>query len=185
MALQDILQKIIKEAEQQVAEMKKGFAGETAQVEAEFAKKAEQQASELEAKKQSTLEKLTHESATMARRKSKQLLVAAKHDIIAQALQQLLNHLNDLGDADYEALLKKLFAHVDLSAGTILTSDKRIAVTKKVAPSGFEIKADAAIEGGFIIAGKGVEIDNTFQNIVLSEFRQQLESFFADKLELA
>lgn len=184
MALQDILQKILQQAKTQVSEIEKEYAAESKQLKKEFDTSEKKLAAELEQKKDAALEKLHSETESMAARNNKQALLTAKNAVIADALKHLVDHLSQLSDEDYGSVLKKLASRIDASSGTVFVPKNRLAISKEVFPKTLTIKEDSALTGGFVFQAEGFEVDNSFSNLIYSEFRAELESFFIQELEL-
>lgn len=184
MALQDILQKILQEAKKQVSEIEKDFQSVAEKLKEESKEMEASAIADLNDRKSKTLEKLTLETETMANREKKKILLGAKNELIEKSLQALLNHLTSLSDKDYTTVLSKMIEGIDLSEGELRAPSAKAGLLESVAPSGFSVKKDDTVSSGFVFVSKGVEIDNTFENLVFSEFRSDLESFFAQKLAL-
>ena len=120
----------------------------------------------------------------MARRETKKRLLTAKRSIISTAMTKFLEHLENVSDETYGHILKELFVKIPPKAGRVLVPTHRKEITEKFAPKDLEIVSDEGISGGFIVRTQDAEIDNSFPNIVLSEFCNELEAFFVQKLAL-
>jgi len=135
-------------------------------------------------KKNSARKTLDQKTAAMARRETKKQLLEAKHVVITTALKKLYEHLCKLDDAEYGKILEKLFAKISNTEGKLLVPKNRATITSKFAPKNLEIVEDSSISGGFVLQSKTTEVDNSFQNLVYSEFRNEVEISFAQKLGL-
>ncbi|MCF7917559.1 V-type ATP synthase subunit E [Candidatus Gracilibacteria bacterium] len=184
MALQDILKRILDEAQHEIKKI---------EAEAEKQKKVLREESsaiekiELEKLENKTLFALSSaESKTrsMARRENTQLLLATKQQLIEEALTRFLGTLENANEKTYGQLIEKLFESISLHSGKVLAPPKRLEITSKHAPDGFDVVAHKDIDGGFILRSGSAEIDNSFRNLVFGEYRDQLTSYFAEQLKL-
>jgi len=184
MSLQDILQKIIDEAKLEADRIKNELESEKAVLLTESEKTQKEGAQSLSVKKKAALEKIKTKIDSMARREVKQKMLQARHDIVTKAMTAFAKHLENLSDDKYGEVLKKLFSSITEKEGTILAPSAKLVLTKKFAPAGFTVEADDSIESGFIAKLGRAEVDNSFKNLVFSEFHNQIRSFFAEKLGL-
>jgi len=184
MSLQDILQKIIEEAKQEVDQIKGQLESEKQVLQTEADKSQKEELQVLSVKKKAALEKIKTKIDSMARREVKQKMMQARHDVVTKAMNTFAEHLKKLSDDKYGEILKKLFSNITEKEGTILAPSAKLALTKKFAPAGFIVEADDSIESGFVAKLGRAEIDNSFENLVFSEFHNQIRAFFAEKLGL-
>ena len=80
--------------------------------------------------------------------------------------------------------MKQLFAGITDASGKVLAPVNRVEVTKKYVPSDFEVSSSDKVEGGFIFQSGRMEVDNSFRNLILSEYRSDLTTYFAEQLKL-
>ncbi len=182
MALQDILQKIIDEANADAARIQDELKVEQKKLEEQAKADEAQELDRLKENAQTAIASVERKTDAMVRRENQKLMLQAKHAVISEALEKLWSHLCDLSDDKYSDLLKVLLSKVTATSGTILTPKNRLDLTKKVAPNGFDVKEDANLKGGIVIRTDKSEIDNSFRTIVFSEFRVELEMVLAQKL---
>lgn len=183
MALQDILQKILDEASAEVVRIEEETRNEEQVLEAESAETLASEQAELVEKQTTAAETLERKTSTMARRETKKQILAAKHAVISNALDKFVAHLENLKDDAYGKLIEKLCSQLT-GTGKLLAPKKRVAITKKFAPKGFDVVECDTVTGGFLVKLPTAEIDNSFTNLVHSEFRNEVEEFFAQKLNL-
>ncbi len=183
MALQDILQKILDEAAGEVKNLEAAMDGEKKQLKSEADEQTATLLEALAAKKAEALGSIEAKTNAMARRDSKTRQQEARRNVITMAMEKFLEHLVALSDDQYAKVLEKLFTPIT-GEGTIYAPKARVAVTKKVAPKGFSVEATEEIKGGFIAKFAKAEVDCSFESVVFSEFRNEIESFFAQKLNL-
>ncbi len=183
MSLQDILKKIALSSQAEIEKIE----AETAQRKGELDKaseaKAKEQKAELEAKTQAALKAVDDKTASMARRENAQLLLKTKRKMLDKAMTQLLQSLEQADDTLYEDITKKLIAKLPFTKGTMYVPEARVTLMKSLA-KGFEVQAHKSLKGGFIASDAGAEVDNSFENLVFSEYASELEMFLSDQLKL-
>ncbi len=184
MSLQDILQKILDEAKLEISQIQKKLEQEKQELFEKFEEEKSNELKELSLKKEEAIKKVSNKVEAMARRELKQKMLTVKHKIITRSLNSFVEYLSKLPDDKYEEILKKLFANITAKNGEILVPSAKQELFKKVIPQGFKIKVDKSVKSGFIAKLEKAEIDNTFENLVLSEFYNEIRSFFAEKLNL-
>lgn len=183
MALQDILKKILLDADSEIETILAAAKKEEAVLD-KASKKIE--ASELEALNNNTksaLDSIEKKTLSMARREKSKVVSNAKQLVISSLLDKFQEKLENADDSVYEKIITKLFAKITDSEGTVTVCKKRMAVTEKVAPKSVKIEVDEYVAGGFIFQSATGKIDNSFKSLVRSEFRSQLEIYFADQLK--
>lgn len=184
MSLQDILQKIIDEAKLESDRIKDELESEKALLLAESEKIQKEELLDLSVKKKEALEKIKNKIDSMARREVKQKMLQARHDIVTKAMETFAEYLENLPDDKYEKILEKLFSNITEKEGVIIAPSSRLDLTKKLAPAGFTVETSEDIKSGFIAKLGKAEVDNSFKNLVFSEFHNQIRAFFAEKLGL-
>ena len=183
MALQDILQKILEEASVEIKAMDITLETEKKQLKSETAKLIVTQQEALAEKEKDALMAIKTKTNAMARRDSKSLQQNARRTVITAAMEKFLEHLVALPDTEYQQVLEKLVEPLS-GEGVLFAPSTRVELTKKVAPKGFTVEASEDINGGFIAKLPKSEIDCSFHGLVFSEFQNEVESFFAQKLNL-
>ena len=186
MSLQDILKKIIDDSQKVIKEIEAEAEVAKKETVARYKKKEEAALVDLDQKTQKAVASVDDKIRLMARRESAKLQLEAKQEVIQKALEGLLEKLENADEALYKKVLAQLFAKIAEKEGQVLTSPKRVDVTKSCLPGGLQIEVvgDDSIKGGFVFRGKQSEIDNTFRELVFSEFRSELTTYFAEQLRL-
>ncbi len=186
MSLQDILKKIFDESQKQVALIEAETQKKKEALVEEYEKKASEELAVLDVKAEKAQSDVEAKVAMMARRENARALLASKQKVIDEGLEMLVTHLEGVKDEVYVQLLKKLFASLGTSEGTVFVPAKRLGVSKETAPKGMEVEAKDGIEGGFVFlsADKKEEVDSTFRNLVLSEYRSLFTTYLAEQLKL-
>jgi V/A-type H+-transporting ATPase subunit E len=125
----------------------------------------------------------------IARLDARKQMLAAKQELIKEALQQALEALSNLEEQDYFALLKKmLLASIKTGEEIVILSPRDKAripksfwkeIQEELAAAGRKnklliSKETFEISGGFILRSGGVEINNSFDSL-LEMYRDELE----------
>ena len=183
MALQDILKKILQEADVSIESLQAELQNQKAELDKASTAQEAQEAADLKDKTEKALASIETKTTSMARRENNQRLLTVKRDLIARCLEAFLASLEEADDATYQSVLKALFAKVN-ATGTALVPESRLKASEAVAPKGVTVKADKDIKGGFILKTDHSEINNTFHELVYAEYRSELEMYFANQLKL-
>jgi vacuolar-type H+-ATPase subunit E/Vma4 len=183
MALQDILQKILDEAVNEVKILDDELLEEKKQLKVESGKETAAVLATLAEKKEDALRAVVVKTNAIARRDVKTRIQQARRNVISVAMEKFHEHLVKLPDANYQQIVEKLIAPLT-GKGILLVPKARVEITKKIAPKGFTVEASDDIEGGFLAKLSSAEVDCSFRSLVFSEFRNEVESFFAQKLNL-
>lgn len=184
MALQDILKKILLDAETEVAEITSDLEKKKKVMEAESKVIEAQELQSLEAKTASALSSIEEKTSSMARRENARMLLESKQEVIKALLTKFQSTLEELSEKDYSAVITKLISDITDTEGIIVTPSSRLVSIKAATPAGMTIETDESIKGGFIFKSKtGGEVDNSFASLVHSEFRSNLEMYFAEQLK--
>ncbi|PID70353.1 hypothetical protein CSB37_03130 [bacterium DOLZORAL124_38_8] len=182
MALQDILKKVLEEASKKVSAIELETKEEISLIQSQIEALEKEELDALKEEHAARLLSVKENSETNSRRKQKQIELAAKCSVLESALDSFYAYLVELSDNEYESILKVLASGIE-GSGKVLVPANRLAVTKNVL-NGFEIEESSDIKGGFIFKGDSLSVDNSFKNIVYSEYKTAIESFFAPKLGL-
>lgn len=184
MAFQDILKKILDEAQVQVKAIEADLEAQKNKLQVESDAQLKEDLGLLKKKSETLAGQVDQKIESMARREGGKHALEIKNEIIQDALNQFQARLESADDATYSSVLEKLFTTINDDSGRIFVSKKRLPLTQKFAPKGCSFFEDENIKGGFIFRGVDSEIDNTFQNLVQSEFRQDLTAYMAEHLKL-
>ena len=183
MALQDILKKVLADAAKKVSLIELEEKAEIADIQKQIKTSESEALADLGNQHAETMSLIEAEAISSARREQKKFQLSAKCSILESSLDAFYNHLLEVSDADYEKIITALFAKISES-GTVLVPKKRLEITKKAAPKNMVVESTDEIAGGFILKTDAMSIDNSFKNVVYSEFKTEIEGFFARKLEL-
>ncbi len=180
MSLQDILKKILDQAQAQVKEIEKETAEKKASLVAASSDIESKDLSDLEARTKGAFGSVDTKAQSMARRDTAKMLGGVKKDLVEKSLAALIVHLNGLGDEAYKKFISALLSQVDEKDGVLEIPKGK----KSLYDTSIELKEVDSVSGGFIFRNKTVTIDNTFESLVYSQFRSQLEIYFAEQLKL-
>ena len=183
MALQDILQKILEEVTSEIQTLDASLVEEKKQLRTNADQKITLSLEAIAQKKADTLSSIKKKTDAIARREVKTVLQRARRNVISSAMEQFCAHLVALPDEQYQEVIEKLMTSLS-GTGILLVPKTRIELTKKVAPKDFTVESTEDITGGFLAKLPKSEADCSFHSLVFSEFRNEIESFFAQKLNL-
>ena len=184
MALQDILKKIIDDAQAEIKVLEAGFETRKDQLKQEADAKIKGESAELKAKSKDAEAAVMKKVESLASRENKDALLVAKNEIINRVLTEFLSRLENADDELYGKVLDKLFLPLKNVTGRVFVSKKRLAITQKHATKDCTFFEDESVKGGFIFRGVDTEIDNSFQSLVFGEYKSNLTSYIAEQLKL-
>jgi vacuolar-type H+-ATPase subunit E/Vma4 len=185
MALQDILNHILAEAEQKAADI-----AAAAQAEAdELVKTAE---SEAEAE-QAALKKAAIEKAEQMQTKVQNMVVhqqksqtlETKRRVVDEVFTEALAALQKISNAEKEHIYARMLSSIDETTGAIHPAQNDEALLKQVLKkSGKDFTVAEPIEsvGGFHFVGQTLEIDFRFEEVLRTTVRPQVEKEVIDLL---
>ncbi len=185
MALQDILKKILADADTEVAQLKKAAEADYKELEKDAKAQEASALKELESNTEAALNSIEDKTRSIARREKSKTLLQKKQEIVQSLLAGLQKSLEALPDEKYAKIITPLLAKIPDNEGTILAPKARVSVTEKSCPqeASFTVKADDRVVGGFIFSAPSGEVDNSFESLINSEFRSSLEIYFAEQLK--
>ncbi len=184
MALQDILKKILSEADATIKLLQDEAAVSR--------KKADKQAKEKQSKALASLDKKTDlalasidkKIASMARREKARMILAKKQAIIKDLRGALQTRLEKASDDLYAKIITPLLAKVPDKKGVLQVPKSRLDITKKCLPEGVNFTLETGdLKGGFILKSSTGEIDSSFESLINDEFKASLEIYLAEQLK--
>lgn len=184
MALSDILQKILDSASAEVSAIEAEREEHKQKMSHQSMARMKIRAVEIEAHGAQVLSQIETKIEALARREISKSMQSSKQAVVQAAREAFYNHLIGLDDAAYGKIIALLFEPLKDKTATIIVPSNRLAITKKYAPKYCEIKSSDDIQGGFIFVFKGGEVNNSFHNLVFSQMKEDLTSFFAQSLHL-
>jgi len=187
MALQDIIQKIQKDLEKDLAKIEKEEKEELREIDKEFV----QSKKDLEKKKEKRVKEkakgIEQKMATLLSMESRSKLLKEKIDLIEKVFQKAIDELCKFPDGEYKKVLAVLMKKLPEGEGEIVSVSGREKITeealREAGKSGYTLgKASSAIKGGFIMKTGKIEIDNSFTTLVNQILKDEVETEVAGVL---
>lgn len=179
MALKDILAKIEKEGDHKIANITKEAEKVVKQITKEYSQKRTQTEADLTAKTEEKAEKLQEKTRIFAKMEGKNSLLTAKRSLINQTFEKAIESL--AGSANYVSFLVPLLkkAAAEFTESLVLPAKGKESETQKaVQEAGVNFTVSdktAAIKGGFILESGKIEVNFSFEDILLKQLRDQIE----------
>ena len=181
MALSDIIQKIIDEANKKSAFMKQVANDEIQKIQQEAQEKAEIRKREIadsaEIKCQSVLDK----AKVLAKMENDSLLLKEKRDVIDSVYAAAKKELVGMSSADYSKLLVSMLKHASSSMpkGNLIVASgqkKQIEEAVSKASADYHVKEESSsFDGGFIVYDSKTEINFSFEYLIDKVLRPSTE----------
>ncbi len=184
MSLQNILQKIIEESQKQIAIIEKETQKKEQILIEESKKEETNDLQKIANRLNEEKEKLIVKMQATVRRTNRRNLLLTKTTLLEKTLNNFLHSLEKTNDDMYFKIIQKLLDQLPFSSGKLLVPLSKESVFKKIVTNDFSIQTDSRIVGGFVFQGDGVEIDNSFRNLVLFEYKDVLEMKISQELKL-
>jgi len=187
MALADMLEKIVKDAEKQAEEIKAFAKGEVEKIEAQnsaYLKTQAKDLAEVYAQEKAEIEKQALLQAKMEARTEN---LKQKRAIIEKTLEAVKEALENISETDYQKLLKGLLKEIaqEFKEAEITPATGRESATKKALADYPNLKLAKTVgkfKGGFIAKTQTAEVDSTFENLIFHIYRGQLELIISQEL---
>lgn len=177
MALTDILEKIDKEAQAQINELVTEFEKKKKELESEAKESQKKAEAEMAAKAEADAARMTETAKLEAEMAAKNQLLRAKREIIDETLKKAVEKLSD--SDNYEEILTEIIKRADIEAAQVIPAEGKEEATRSAiqkSGKGYTLASESAkIAGGFILKSEKLEIDNSFETIILQELRPDLE----------
>ena len=187
--IENIKGRILVDAEAKASEIIKDAKIKAEEIVAKAREKALNNAKEIERKSQ----RIIHSMVELGIRKD---ILAAKQEVLCQVFDEVQNRINALTGEKYERILiSMLFDTIESGNEEIIISKKDVnrissdfisKVNEEFKKKGKSVDIKLSMEdvdfgGGFIIKGKGIEINNSFEAI-LKMRRDEIEPIVAELL---
>ncbi|HEY5714404.1 MAG TPA: V-type ATP synthase subunit E [Candidatus Gracilibacteria bacterium] len=185
MSLQDILKEILSQAHTEVEGVKKSLEAEKNQLKKAADADLSQAVDQVKARGKEAAISVQTKMEDMARKENKKVELQTRRAVIDKALLALIDHFGSLSEDHYADFFKKASSDLGSEKGVFSVPENRKSVAEKNAPSGCEVRFDKNVKSGFVFTSERFTVDNTFENLVMSEFRSPLEIYFTQKLNLA
>lgn len=184
MALQDIVKKIIDSAQDEVHQIEASYQDQLQQMKSAAAENEKAALGEVVDNQKTAEEDLVRKSESLVRREQQKRLASVKRELVEKGVGALVCSLQALKGAELRAFYQVLIDRLGGVTGKVVLAQVHEEV--KDLFDGFEaVEMSDALGGGFCVSTSDQEIDLTFDSLVRSEFRSELEMYFADQLKLA
>jgi vacuolar-type H+-ATPase subunit E/Vma4 len=183
MALQEILKKILADAQKEVEKINQTAEAPIAALQKESEAKLQEAQAHLEKKTEEKEKNMEQRLFSMARRENAKRQLAAKQKVIAQVLEKFHDHLIKGEDSLYtevvSPLLEKVFAEFEGREITLFVPQNRKALTEKLSDGKkVSVQESGEVAGGFIAEiDHRIIVDYSFHNLIYSEYNQALTDF--------
>ncbi len=179
MALSDLVAKILDEAKKEVVKIEADTADRIEAMEGENDQKIVDRNAETRKRtdeKKATMLKKIETLGLMQRRNS---ILQTKQDSIETVLNNIVESIVNLPDAEYQSIISILFEKSGKVEGAVFhpakgKENQTISGMKKTKMA-YKQGASRDIKGGFVLISDTIEIDNSIESIVKSELRKNIE----------
>lgn len=179
MGKQDIIARILADAESEAEEVLAQAEKRAGEIRAEAERKAETLSAETDAEISERARRITEGKAAAARLDCAKILLSEKRRVIDKIYRRALERLAALGEHDALALYSKLLCEYAQEGEEIVLPERfpytgqlsRLPVVKE---RSLKISAErAAIAGGFLLKGSVCDKDVSFEALLLSDREEQ------------
>ncbi len=178
MALADIVQKILEDAQSDAKQLV-----HNAEAEAQKIKKdAEDQATKISEKSQEEIEQKSQEmerkTKTLAESERKNLFLNKKRALLEKAFNEAKKELSKMPEKDLVEAFVAFLTTIDEKDGTIYPAKGQKGIIEKAlktASKNYKTGEEKDFAGGFLFVGKSSEIDFSFDSIVDKNVRPKVE----------
>jgi len=178
MALNDILEKIKKEAKKKVEEIEKERDKRIKEIEADYHQKIEKKKKEILEKVKKETEKKVKQAQIKLSLATKNAILAKKRSMLDNFWQEILDYLVKLPEKEYLKIVSHLLEKCPKEKGKIVPAQGQEKIIKEAIDKTKRdytlSKAEAQIRGGFIYRSELLEIDASFEALV-RELREKLD----------
>jgi V/A-type H+-transporting ATPase subunit E len=185
MALKDILNSISEKLQEELGKIDEDEKKAILDIQKQMAEEEKKAMDELNAQRKKKESGMKQKMDTILKMESRNALLKSKTDLIDQVFEGALDQLKKLPDKEYESWLKKALKNVAVSEGEIVPAKGKEKITESaVKAENMNLKVGDAgkFEGGFVIRSKNVEVDNTFEAILMRQLKADLEITVAKTL---
>ena len=185
MSVQDIIAKIMTQAEAEAATIKSAAEKEAKQLSSDLAKQGEEERATLGASTEEKIEKAAARAESLANMEGRNQVLQKKRDILEAVLAEVIQKLSSIPAKEYEQLLAELMKGIDLNEGTVYPAKGKENSTKgaiKIAGKGFKVGESKDFSGGFVLESGVSDVDMRFETLVLNNYRKDLEAKISTEL---
>lgn len=172
MALSDIIQKIINDAQQEAEIIGKSAEAEVAEIMSKNNQKIDDLKKSIHLKTEDKTKEMIKKTTTLAEVERKNLLLAKKRKILTMVLQKSLEKFLDLPNGEMEKIFTSVLKNITEKEGHIYPAKDQIEIIKnalKNSGRNFKIAEGKNFKGGFLFINENTEIDYSIQSIINKE----------------
>jgi vacuolar-type H+-ATPase subunit E/Vma4 len=178
MALTDILEKIKSQMLVEIEKLEKEFNEKKKKLEKVSQKRQKEIDEFLHKKIDEKSKEIIEKAEKLAEREAQNNLLKAKRELIGGTLEKSITELSN--HEQYEKILTSMLKKTAFPEDAVVIpakgkEDQTKSAIQNSGKSYFLSEKSADITGGFIIKTEKIEIDNSFETILNSELRQDLE----------
>lgn len=179
MALTDILDQIVQEANTGLDKLEKDFSNKKKKLEDNFKDRQKEIDEDLHQRVEENSKKIIEKAETLAKMEGKSSVLKAKREFIAQILTEATEELAK--SEKYEQILTDMLQGINVSGSNIVVipakgkEETTKAAIKAAGKDYFLSDKSANIKGGFILKTDKIEIDNSFETIINKQLREDFE----------
>lgn len=179
MALTDILEKISEELAENLKQLEKSFNEKEKKLEEEYEKKQKDLDKALHEKVQEKSAKILEKTENLATQEGKNELLKEKRKLMDTFIEKAIDEISK--SDKYESIITKMLKQSDIKgegAVVVPAKGKEEETKRAIKESGkdyFLSDKSENMKGGVIIKTDKIEIDNSFETIINSQLREDLE----------
>ncbi len=193
--IEKIMERIIQNAEQEIAEIRREAQSKAGEITVRYAEAARKESSEIRSRGQIAAEERMERLASVAMLDTRKLALSAKQEMLNLAFDTALDRVRNLPEKEYVALLAKLAAKASRNGNEeILLSkedqsrigDSVLREANRLIPGGgnLSLAVDSRpMKGGLMLRNEDIEINCTFESLirrVKSEMAAELAGILFD-----
>jgi len=179
MALSDILQKILDDAQQQADALVAEAKAQAETIHADMRREEENMLKQMHDSEEQKKAQIHEKVRTLAAQQKKAALLQAKRNILSSAFKKAKEMLGNLSTSEKEALYTEMLYRVDETDGVlhpVKGEEKNVENALRETKKPFSIGESISGKGGFLLVTPTSEIDFRFDVLVDRELSEKLET---------
>ena len=175
MALKDILEAIVAEADKQIEDARATHQKELSQIREESERRISGKKQDIAKQKEQRRTQLTAKAQAHSQSRKRNAILKKKKELLDKVYQKAAEKLSALPDGEVEALLRACVKTIKVK-GEIHPSEKHHQILKKICPSDqFKMAGEIRTSGGVKFVSEKQEEDFTFEHLIEHVLRPQTE----------
>lgn len=179
MALQDIIQKILNDAEKEAQELLESARTEANTIVSQAKENAKEASSQIIKNGDEKIDHIHKKIANLGRHQRKANILRVKRDVLATAFNKAKEKISALPPVEKEAIICAMIRSINSSEGIIHPTqgdEEIVEAGLKKSKKPFDIAESISGNGGFLLVTPTSEIDFRFDTLVDRELSKQMES---------